>query len=385
MTTLHLIPDGHEIDPLTARVDRDGMKAVVSWMVAEGLEGKRAWGPISRAANDLPLTDPEAILLQKIVYTHDSAHVVPALIEYVRYLQGSEGLAGCALLFAELARSLSPNPAPELLIELGALYRMQCRFVEAGDVWHELARMGIERNNLWLQVRAQIGLGRMHRHLGNLPKARELFTRAEADAYTFPDLRAMAFNNLGDVLAHQQPPDWIEAALKFYGAAYLYTDVTLKNSALVNLAICAVGCHYYKLADVTLRRVIGAPGAPGSPCWADVTNAMIERLDVCSALGDWEGVKHVRTLLRWRLERFTPDMKCDYHYRLGLIELRRGKNPTNEWNQAHWFASQHKLGEWMIRLEKLLETKPEPVEPVEVPQLFEVWEDLEKQATTAGV
>jgi hypothetical protein len=373
--------------PLTMRKGNDTNRATASLAVSQALEGTTSWEAAHKAVSAIvPINSAESDLLLQIIYAANNPQWLQrALLEYIRHLTYAEGLTACALYYAELAHVLTKEPTGDLLIELATLYRKQCRFVEAKDIWGDVERMGRQQENRWLVVRSHIGMGMATAKLGNLSGARQWFESALADAYTFPDLRAMALNNLGDVLAHLHPPEWIDAAMRFRDAAALYTDLTLKHSALLNLAVCAVGCRYYKLADVTLRRVIGTPSAPGSPCWADVTNAMIERLDVCSALQDWEGVTFIRTSLRWRLDRLTPDMKCDYHYRLGLIELRRGGNPSPDWNQAHWIASQHNLGEWMIRLEKLLETRPDPVEPVEELRLYEVWMDMDLQASLAGV
>lgn len=371
-------------DPLATRVDRDGFKAVASWMVGKGLTGEREWGPVARAIHDLPLTDPEALHLQQIAYYASlPALQLDAIVQYIRFLQAAEGLTHCALWFAEIARDRL-GVSGELLMELGGLYRKLCQWDEAEQAWSQLEGLG---NEAW-QVRAWIGRGMIARHRGNLSGVRgaeEWFTLAAAGAMNLPNtaerihLRAMAVNNLGVTYSHMQPPQWEDAALKFYEASHLHQDEMLRWGSVANLAICAAGCHHYKLADLVLQFVIA-----DSPCWADQTNALIERLDVCSALGDWDGVTFVRTQLRWRLDNLTPDMRVDHHYRLGLLELRRGASPATEWGHALYLANQHHLGEWIIRLETLLETPTCLQGPVEVARLEEVLVDYEVQAIQRG-
>jgi hypothetical protein len=390
--SLALIGNGEPMHPLLVRVANDERVSVASVTIAQALLGTTPWGAAWQAVGAcLPINSLEVECFHRIIDSVNSpTRLAGALLAYIRHLATVEHETACALYFAELARSFTEEPSPDLLIELATLYRKQARFIESQDVWYEVERFGRQTETPWLVVRAHIGLGMVTSKLGNLSKARTYFESAAADSYHLSELRAMALNNLGDVLSHMHPPLWVDAALKFYDAAHLHTDKTLQWDCFANLAICAVGCQHYKLADAALRLVIGSPLSPGSECWATVTNALIERLDTCSALQDWAQVEYIKDTLQWRLNRFDVDMQCDYHYRLGLVELRRGENPASEWRQALDIAydpgpGKGMLGEWVMRMEKLLAVHPSLPEPREEPRLEKVWVDLDIRAIQAGV
>jgi hypothetical protein len=377
--------DGQEVNPMHARFRRDGWRANASAMAAKALNEGWGWEIVLSATYDISgIDDAEARKLRRLCHAalNCPGDMQPALLDYVRYLHTGLGLPECAVIFGEGARVLAGDKVSgDLLAELGTLYRKMCRWKEADTAWTQLENLGSEE---W-RLRAQLGKGMIARHRGNLRRAEELFLTVAAGSHHLPAVRAMGLNNLGTVYDHMHPPRYEDAALAYWDAHYLHPDPVLRSSSLMNVGTAARGCRHWKLADLCFRLVIHA-----NRCWEDVTNCYIERLDVLSALHDLAGVRDVRNMLRFRVEQLTPDFRIDYHYRLGLIELRTGKNPAPEWQQAYWLATQHRLGEWVVRLEKELETplpelrKIQHMEPEEPPRLHAMWKIAEKDAEAVG-
>jgi tetratricopeptide (TPR) repeat protein len=374
-------PDGPH--PLAERAASENRLAVASYMVAQALEGMMPWDACWRALDDRALLwrSEEVVKLQHIIdAAHNPIRTQRALFSYIKYLSRSEGLTRCALYFAEITRTLAGDaPSVDLLVELATLYRQETRFIEAGDVWAELELRGQDDGNDWLVLRSKLGTGMIARHLGNLGKAERIFLTVSAEARDYLDLRAMARNNLGTVYDHMHPPRYTEAAREYWSAYALHPEESDRLQSLMNVGTAAVGCQNYTLADFCFRIV-----SRTSECWQDITNCLIERLDVCSALRAWDEVAELKKALRFRLDRLTPDMMIDYRYRLGLAELRRGGNPALHWEEARQMAREHQLWEWDAKLAVVLTKNPDPPEPVESPQLERAYLDCMLYCMTGG-
>jgi hypothetical protein len=377
-----LVPDGTEVDPLLARAHHDGRKAEVSIEVAKALRGERSWPPTAQSVRDL-VWDDEVCELLRICWAgeHYPKSLGPALLTYVRYLKSS-GHPECAIAFGEIAYDLAGDFVdPEILMELAMLYARQDRFAAARGMWKQVQLMGIrERREEW-RLQALNGLGRVEHRQGNYGIAREAFESVAADSRIFPEIRAMALNNLGDTLTHVTPPLLEDAAVAFYEALYLHTDPTLRYSTLGNLGIVAKDLHYYAFADVCLRLVVSQ-----SRCWDDVTNALIERLDLASLMEQPEEVVYIRTMLRFRIDKMSAAMQIDYRFRLGLMELRDGRSPAPDWNQGMSIAQREGLHGWAFKMENALNSPPahQRPEPVEYPRLISAYLDINQQCAMVG-
>jgi hypothetical protein len=186
---------------------------------------------------------------------------------------------------------------------------------------------------------------------GNLPLARATVEAVIADAAKagLPEVEAMAHADLGAVLAFEGLR--VEAVTANYRAFMLAEDTLLRMRVLGDLGIGLLELGAYETARMAFELVIGSQAG-----FVVRTNALIELLELESAVGNRVSFERRRAEAADVLDRMPRSMAADFHYKSGIGLARFGQlHRARELLQAGLaLAERHALNTWYFRFDRVL-------------------------------
>jgi tetratricopeptide (TPR) repeat protein len=277
------------------------------------------------------------------------------LTAFSYFLEHEGRLAEALEVLALAARTHGPrveaNDFTAIALFAGRLNRLQARWDAANCAYEAAEEAANATGDVSAALRSRLGRAAVLRAQGNLPASRDAVERVitDASAPELNEVRGNAFADLASVLGHQGYR--VEALLANYQAFRLTSDPLSRTRILGDLGIQFAELGHYPEARVAFDLVVGSQTS-----FIVRANALLELLELESAVGDRLAFERHRTAARLLADRMPPSMSVDFRYKVGLGLARFGQavRARAAWQQALELAERHKLNEWYFRLERLI-------------------------------
>jgi tetratricopeptide (TPR) repeat protein len=263
----------------------------------------------------------------------------------------AEALEVLGLAARSHGASMNPGDFTALALFAGRLNRLQARWDAANQAYEAAEEAACTTGDANATLRSRLGRAAVLRAQGNLPASRNAVERviADAQARKLPDVQGSAYADLASVLGLQGYR--VEALFANYQAFRLTSDPLLRTRILGDLGIQLADLGHYAEARLAFDIVVDSQTS-----FMVRANALLELLELESAVGDRLAFERHRSTARDLAERMPPSMSVDYRYKvgLGLARFGQGARARASWQEALELAERHKLNEWYFRLERLL-------------------------------
>ena len=373
----------------------------------EGVEAREgfAWqiAAVRRHLSDLPIEAPEAAHLRGIADAVPADHApTPALrlclTAYAYFLEHEARLDESLDILGLAGRAhSSPVPAPEfaaIALFAGRLNRLLARWTAANTCYDQAEAAASSAADMVTVLRSRLGRSAVLRGQGNLPLS---YSMAEdvarlAGTAQLREVEAMAWTDVGAVLVLQGRLE--ESVQAKYRAFCLTEDGVNRMRVLGDLGVGLVQLRAYESARLAFEIVAGS-----NTSFMVRINAVLELMDVESAVGNRVAFERRRADAEGCRDRMPPSMAADFHYKAGVGMSRFGrlKRAKEFLGAGLRLAEEHRLNVWYFRfenelkaLEALLATEarePElitPPTPTWSPAVEEVAVGLREYALSAG-
>jgi len=317
------------------------------------------WAATERYCGELTGEGTEAAHLAGIVRATGEAHrtndvraLAPALLAYALYLEQDAHFDEAEDVLLTLIRvggaRLAASDATAGWMRVGRVRRIQADFDRADAAYAEAGRIAAAGGDHQSLLLSRVGQCNVLYFRGNLPEAERGWRGLLADAAGYDSVEAHAEHGLGTVLQRRGQPH--EGAPHLWRAYELHEDEDGQLRALNDL-----GSLLLTLGDVTgaeraLAEVIRRERMPDN-----LANATIELMHCASFRRDRVGFERWRERALDRLEEALPNIRADYHLKVGIGLARFGNYTKAEaqMQQALEIASAHELHEFVFRLERI--------------------------------
>jgi tetratricopeptide (TPR) repeat protein len=287
----------------------------------------------------------------------DSASGIPAvrtgLTAFAYFLEHEGRLAEALDVLALSARSyggrMSAADFTALALFGARLNRLQANWDTANRAYEAAEAAALTIGDANAAFRSRLGRAAVLRAQGNLPAARDAVERVIVEAAEHPDVQGSAWADLASVLGLQGFR--LEALVANYQAFRLTTDPLLRTRILGDLGIQLADLGHYTEARIAFDIVLSSQTS-----FIVRANALLELLELESAVGDRLSFERHRGTARELADRMPPSMSVDFRYKVGLGLARFGQplRARAVWEEGQVIAERHQLNEWYFRLERLL-------------------------------
>jgi tetratricopeptide (TPR) repeat protein len=301
------------------------------------------WAATERYCAELAGEGTEAAHLSGIVRATGEAHrigdvrlIAPSLLAYALYLeeesQFDEAEDVLQTLIQVGADREKPGDSIAAWLRLGRVHRLQADFSGAEAAYRESARIASETGDDQSVLLSRIGLCNVIHFRGNLSEAEIAWRAVLADAQesTFRIVQAYAEHGLGNILVRRGQSH--EGAPHLWRAYELYEDDVSQSRALGDLGLALMSLGQVDAAERALYHVVRRGGPTDM-----VTNAIIELMHCASFKGDRMSFE------RWRerglngLKDAPPNIRADYHLKVGIGLARFGNFHKAESELQHTY------------------------------------------------
>ena len=332
-----------------------------------GLEGVEAqegfsWqvAAVRRHLGDLPGEAPEAAHLRGI------AEAVPAdptptpalrlcLTAYAYFLEHEARLDEALDILGLAARAHGPSvPAAEfaaIALFAGRLNRLLARWTAANTCYARAEDAATSVGDMVTVLRSRLGRSAVLRGQGNLPLshtiAEEVAQRARAA--NLCEVEAMAWSDLGAVLVLQGHLE--ESVQAKYRAFRLTEDSLNRMRVLGDLGVGLLRIRAYESARLAFDIV-----ATSNTSFMVRANAVLELMDLESAVGNRMAFERRRADAEASRERMPPSMAADFHFKagVGMARFGRAKRAREFLGAGLRLAEEHRLNVWYFKFESEL-------------------------------
>jgi tetratricopeptide (TPR) repeat protein len=281
--------------------------------------------------------------------------LAPALLAYALYLedeaaQFEEAEDVLLMLTRVVGERLPSADRIAATLRLGRVLRKLTRWDEAEAAYAEAGRIAEAVGDRQSVLFSRIGHCNVVHFRGNLAEA-ELAWRgvlADAAAGGYRYVEANAEHGLGNIL--QRRGQSHEAAPHLWRAYELFEDGSSQLRALGDLGIVLLSLGDVQAAERALREVVRRGGPPEL-----VANALTELMHCASFRRDRVGFERWREQGLARLEQELPNIRADYHLKVGIGLARFGnyRRAEAEMGRALDIAVAHELHEMVFRIERI--------------------------------
>jgi tetratricopeptide (TPR) repeat protein len=277
------------------------------------------------------------------------------LTAFAYFLEHEGRLAEALEVLLLAARSHGATIAPPefaaLALFAGRLNRLQARWDAANQAYQAAEDAALVTGDASAALRSRLGRAAVLRGQGNLPASRKAVEAIIADEASarLQEVRGSAYADLASVLGLQGYR--VEALLANYEAFRLTSDPLTRTRILGDLGIQLADLGYYVEARLAFELVLESQTS-----FIVRANALLELLELESAVGDRLAFERHRAAARELVGRMPPSMSVDFRYKVGLGLARFGQTARARatWEEGLDLAERHKLNEWYFRLERLL-------------------------------
>ena len=370
----------------------------------DGVEAQEgfAWqvAAVRRHLGDLPGEAPEAAHLRGITEAVPSDPTpTPALrlclTAYAYFLEHEARLDEALDILGLAGRAHGASvPAPEfasIALFAGRLNRLLARWAAANTCYERAEDAATSTGDIVTVLRSRLGRSAVLRGQGNLPLshtiAEEVAERAKAAQLR--EVEAMAWSDLGAVLVLQ---DRMEESVRAKYRAFCLTEDSLNRMRVLgDLGVGLLRLRAYESARLAFEIV-----AASNTSFLVRTNAVLELMEVESALGNRVAFERRRAEAEASRERMPPSMAADFHFKagVGMSRFGRQKRAKEFLGAGLQLAEEHRLNVWYFKFENELKTleaveavedrEPELTTPTWSPAVEEVAVGLREYALSAS-
>jgi tetratricopeptide (TPR) repeat protein len=369
---------------------------------SEGAEGF-SWQleAVRRHVSELPADSPETAHLTGVVSAIildglPTANLWKSLTAYAYFLEHEsrleESLEALTLAVRSHGTRLGAADFLPYALLAGRLNRLLARWDPAIVCYQAALEAATGTGDLDRALRARLGRAHVDRARGNLPRARKEIEEviSEAAESGLPDVQSDAHQDLGVVLMLQGAR--AESLQATYNAFQLSQDPLSRMRILGDLGYALNESGYYSAARVALEIVANSDSS-----YLVKLNAILELMDLESAVGNRVAFERRRQQARELSVRMTPSMTVDYRYKtaVGLARFDQLERAREIAGEALALAEQHRLNEWYFRVERMLQElestatrETELQAPAEVdatPAVLQMTNGLREYASLAAV
>jgi tetratricopeptide (TPR) repeat protein len=330
----------------------------------EGVEAREgfAWqvAAVRRHLSDLPSESPEAAHLRGITEAVPGNPMpTPALrlclTAYAYFLEHEARLdeALDILGLAGRAHGASVPPAEFAAIALfaGRLNRLLARWTAANTCYTRAEDAAVSASDMVTVLRSRLGRSAVLRGQGNLPLSHTMAedVAEQAKAAELCEVEAMAWSDLGAVLVLQGRLE--ESVQAKYRAFRLTEDSLNRMRVLGDLGVGLLRVRAYESARLAFEIV-----AASNTSFMVRSNAVLELMDLESAVGNRMAFERRRADAEASRERMPPSMAADFHFKaaVGMARFGRRKRAREFLNAGLKLAEEHRLNVWYFKFESEL-------------------------------
>jgi tetratricopeptide (TPR) repeat protein len=330
----------------------------------EGVEAREgfAWqvAAVRRHLSDLPSEAPEAAHLRGITEAVPGNPMpTPALrlclTAYAYFLEHEARLdeALDILGLAGRAHGASVPPAEFAAIALfaGRLNRLLARWTAANTCYTRAEDAAVSAGDMVTVLRSRLGRSAVLRGQGNLPLSHTMAedVAEQAKAAELCEVEAMAWSDLGAVLVLQGRLE--ESVQAKYRAFRLTEDSLNRMRVLGDLGVGLLRVRAYESARLAFEIV-----AASNTSFMVRSNAVLELMDLESAVGNRMAFERRRADAEASRERMPPSMAADFHFKaaVGMARFGRRKRAREFLNAGLKLAEEHRLNVWYFKFESEL-------------------------------
>lgn len=316
---------------------------------------------VHRHVDDLPADAPETAHLAGIVAAvpaegRTTPSVWKNLKAYAYFLEHEgrleESLEMLTLAARVQGRKIPRNDFVAYALIAGRLNRLLTRWQAANACYSTAEESALSGSDLNSALRSRLGRANVLRGQGNLPGARQAVEEViqEAEDRNFADVQSDAFLDLGAVLVCQERD--AEALQAVYEAFVRSPDSSQQMRILGEL-----GVKLRKLGALDAARLAFEIVSASNASFHVRTNALLELMELESAVGNRVGFERLRQEAAAHRERMSPSTAIDYGYKVGLGVLRfqQIERAREFLGEALLLAELHGLNEWYFRVERALQ------------------------------
>jgi tetratricopeptide (TPR) repeat protein len=315
---------------------------------------------VRRHINELPANSPETAHLTGVVAAVPgdgplTASLWKSLTAYAYFLEHDgrleESLEILTLAFRTQAPSLAPADFVPYALMAGRLNRLLTRWDVATSCYQAAQETACSIGDLNRALRARLGRAHVFRSCGNLPRARTEIEQvlAEATGAALDDVLSDAHQDLGNILMLQG--DRANALNMTYKGFRLCPDPVNRMKILGDLGYALNESGHFDAARVALEIV-----AASDASYHVRINALLELMQLESAIGNRVAFERRRGQARALVERMAPSTRIDYGYKtaVGLARFGQITRAREIGQETLSIAERHGLHEWYFRIERML-------------------------------
>jgi tetratricopeptide (TPR) repeat protein len=355
---------------------------------------------VRRHVNDLPVDAPETAHLAGIVAAissegRPSPSVWTNLKAYACFLEHEgrleESLETLSLAARVQGRMIPRDDFVSYALIAGRLNRLLTRWQAANICYSAAEESALSGSDLNAALRSRLGRANVLRGLGNLPSARQTVEEViqAAEDRNLADVQSDAFLDLGAVLVGQGLD--AEALQAVYNAFVRSPDSSQQMRILGEL-----GVKLRKLGALDAARLAFEIVGNSNTSFHVRTNALLELMELESAVGNRVGFERLRQEAAINRERMAPSTAIDYGYKVGvgLMRFQQIERAREFLTDALHLSEHHRLNEWYFQVERALqdlevdiksEKASAPAEAGNTPAVQQMTAHLREYALAAGV
>jgi tetratricopeptide (TPR) repeat protein len=316
---------------------------------------------VRRHITELPANAPETAHLSGVVEAisedgQRTSSLWMSLTAYAYFLEHEgrleESLEALSLAARVQGSSTLARDYANYALFAGRLNRQLAKWESATACYTAAEEAATAVGDSVLQLRGRLGKGAVQRGLGNLPLAREIAEGVvqDAAALELTSVQAMGYADLGAVYALQGLR--VEELQANYNAFRLTSDPIQRMRTLGDLAIGLYRIGAFEASRVAFQIVISSEAS-----FVVRINALLELMDLESALGNRVAFERCRNLIEENYEKLSPALTTDYQYKLGTGFLRFAQRirAREAFSLALELAERHRLNLWYFRIEQAIE------------------------------
>jgi tetratricopeptide (TPR) repeat protein len=315
---------------------------------------------VRRHVRELPPDLPETAHLRGITDAVPTdgrplAELRLSIMAYAYFLEHEarleEALQTLVLAVRTYGERVPPSDFATTALFAGRLNRLLARWSVATGCYAAAENAAEAIGDLVIVLRSRLGRAQVFRGQGNLPLARstaEEVARA-AGVAGLREVEAMAYTDVGSALSNEGRGD--EAVRAIYQAFLLSEDAAQRMRVLGDLGVVLREIGAYEAVRLAFDIVVASKAG-----FLVRTNALLELMELESALGNRMAFERRRAEVGRLRERMPPSMLADYHFKLGIGLARFGQfaRARRVLTAGLNLSEAQRINAWYFRFQKVL-------------------------------
>jgi tetratricopeptide (TPR) repeat protein len=315
---------------------------------------------VRRHVRELPPDLPESAHLRGITDAVPTdgrtlAELRLSIMAYAYFLEHEarleEALHTLALAVRTYGERVPPSDFATTALFAGRLNRLLARWSVATACYAAAENAAEAIGDLVIVLRSRLGRAQVFKGQGNFPLARstaEEVARAAGEA-GLREVQAMAYTDVGSALSNEGRG--VDAVRAIYQAFLVTEDAAQRMRVLGDLGVVLREIGAFEAVRLAFDIVVASKAG-----FLVRTNALLELMELESALGNRMAFERRRAEVGRLRERMPPSMLADYHFKLGIGLARFGQftRARSVLTAGLQLSEVHRINAWYFRFEQVL-------------------------------